>query len=205
MTEMQVRQRVVDAMNGWLGSIRGDAKHLDILNTYNSHKPLARGYTVLVKDNHCATTASAAYIKAGIAAYTGTECSCGEWIKIAKAKGIWVENDAYTPQIGDAIIYAWSDSGVGDNTSGHDHVGIVSAVSGNSFTVTEGNMTGGKVWTRSMTVNGRYIRGYICPPFAKIAADLTAKEKPDVAAILSALTNEQCAEIVKRGLAHVMK
>ena len=165
-----LRQLVCDIMNGWVGSTRGDAKHREILSIYNNHKPLARGYAVQVNDAHCATTTSAAYIKAGIADYTGTECGVGEYIKIAKNKGIWEENDAHVPKKGEACVYDWDDNGVGDNQGGGDHIGIVTEVNGtSSFVVTEGNMGGGKVGKRTVQVNGRYIRGFITPDFDAIA------------------------------------
>jgi hypothetical protein len=172
MTETQLRQKVADIINAWVGGTKGSKKHLDILAVYNGHKPLARGYKVQVKDAYCATTVSAAYIRAGISEYTGTECGVEKFIAIARSKGIWVENDAHTPKIGDACVYDWQDDGRGDCTGAGDHIGIVTAVGGGTFTVTEGNMSGGKVGTRRMQVNGRYIRGFICPDFAAIAKKL---------------------------------
>ena len=177
MTEKQLRQQVVDVMRGWVGAVRGDARHKEILRIYNTHQPLARSYTVQVNDAYCATTASAAYIKVGIATYTGTECGVGPWVTIAEKLGIWVENDAHTPKPGDAIIYDWDDSGVGDNGGYPDHVGIVEVVrSDGTFDVIEGNISGGRVGRRTMHVNGKYIRGYICPDFAMIAAKLSPIE-----------------------------
>lgn len=174
VTATQLRQRVCDIINGWVGSVRGDAKHLEILNIYNNYRPLARGYTVKVGDAHCATTVSATWIKAGIAQYTGTECGVDKFIQVAKQKMLWVENDAYVPKIGDACVYDWDDGynyAVYDNTGYADHIGIVTAVSpaGKSFTVTEGNMSGGRVGKREMAVNGRYIRGFITPNYDGIA------------------------------------
>ena len=172
MTEMQLRQQVADIISGWVGATKGTAKHLEILSIYNNFKPLARGYKVQVNDAYCATTVSAAFIKAGIAKYTGTECGVEKYTVVAKGLGIWVENDAYVPQIGDAVVYDWQDSGVGDCTGAGDHIGIVTKTGSGSFTVTEGNMTGGKVGTRTMKVNGRYIRGFICPKYGEIAKAL---------------------------------
>ena len=126
-------------------------------------------------DAHCATTASAAYIKAGIAEYTGTECGVGKYVEIAKKKGIWTENDAYTPKVGDACVYDWQDGAnyaTTDNTGAPDHIGIVTQVGGGTFVVTEGNMNGGKVGKRTVKVNGRYIRGFITPDFDMIARKL---------------------------------
>lgn len=172
MTENELRQKVAGIINAWVGATKGTPKHLDILEVYNNHRPLARGYKVKVTDAYCATTVSAAYIRAGIAEYTGTECGVEKYTLVAKKLGIWVENDAHTPKIGDACVYDWDDNGVGDCTGAGDHIGIVTKVSTGSFTVTEGNMTGGKVGKRTMAVNARYIRGFICPDFAAIAKKL---------------------------------
>ena len=122
-----------------------------------------------VHDAWCAATVSSAWLKAGIAQYTGTECGCGRFRDDAIKRGIWVEDDAYQPKIGDAVIYYWSDNGVGDCKTGADHIGLVTAVNGNSFTVTEGNTGNGIVGKRTMQVNGRYIRGFIAPNYSEIA------------------------------------
>ena len=169
MTEQELRQLVADTINAWKGGTKGSAKHLEILEIYNGHTPLARGYKVQVNDAYCATTVSAAYIKAGIAAYTGTECGVQKFIELAMAKGIWTENDAHHPGLGDACAYDWQDNGVGDNTGAGDHIGIVTEVYASYFVVTEGNMSGGKVGTRKLEYNARYIRGFITPDFAAIA------------------------------------
>lgn len=172
MTENQLRQKVADIINAWVGATKGSAKHLEILEIYNGHTPLARGYKMQAKDAYCAATVSAAYIKAGIAAYTGTECGVEKFVQIAKNKGIWIENDARTPKIGDACVYDWDDTGKGDCTGAGDHIGIVTQAGASSFVVTEGNMSGGKVGKRTMAINGKYIRGFICPDFAAIAKKL---------------------------------
>ena len=172
MTENELRNKVASIMLGWEGANRGSERHAEILRIYNNHMPLARGYTVQKGDAYCATTASAAYIKAGMADFTGTECGVGQWVEIARSKGIWVEDDAHVPKVGEAICYDWDDSGAGDNLSYPDHVGIVIFVSGSTFVVIEGNINNGYVGRRNMQVNGRYIRGFICPDFAAAARAL---------------------------------
>lgn len=172
MTEQQLRQKVADKMTSWVGATKGSAKHAEILKIYNDHRPLARGYKMKVNDAYCAATVSAAFIAAGIAPYTGTECGVEKFARIAQDKGIWVENDAHVPKLGDAVVYDWQDTGVGDCRGAGDHIGIVTKAGTTSFTVTEGNMTGGKVGTRTMSVNGRYIRGFITPKYADIAKAL---------------------------------
>lgn len=180
MTEQELRQQVADVMYSWLGAGRGSATHLEILRIYNNHQPLARNYKVQVGDAYCATTASAAYIFVGIADYTGTECGCDKFIEIAKKKGIWVEDDAHVPKIGEACLYDWDDSGSGDNRGSADHIGIVVKSGNGTFEVIEGNGSGGRVVKRTMSVNGRYIRGFICPDFAKIAAIMSGDEEDDM-------------------------
>ena len=179
VTENQLRRLVADTIQAWIGAKKGSALHADILAVYNGYRPLARGYTMKTTDAYCAATVSAAYIRAGIAAWTGTECGVEKFTLVAKARGIWVEDDAHVPAVGDACVYDWNDNGVGDCVGSGDHIGIVTASNGTTFTVTEGNMSGGVVGTRNMKVNARYIHGYICPDFAAIAAELSSKNKSE--------------------------
>ena len=166
MTEKQLRDKVVDIMRGWLGSVRGDTKHKEILAVYNGTRPLPRGHKMSEAEHYCATTASAAFIKAGLAGITVVECSASKMVELAKAKGIWVEDDAYIPKPGDIVIYDWQDNGKGDNKGTPDHVGVVEAVQGNDMSIIEGNRPVGYVARHALTVDSRYIRGFICPDFA---------------------------------------
>lgn len=179
ITETQLRQKVANTINAWLGATEGSSGHKEILNIYNSQNPLPVGYKLKDNDAWCAATVSATWLKVGIAQYITTECGCGRFRDNAKKLGIWVENDDYKPKIGDAIIYYWSDNGVGDCTTGADHIGLVTEVSGNMFTVTEGNMGNGIVGKRNMQVNGKYIRGFIAPDYAAIAKKVAGIITPD--------------------------
>ena len=58
-----------------------------IIDTYNSHKPLARGYAMKYTDAWCATFVSAVSIKCGLTDILPTECSCGEMIALFKKLG----------------------------------------------------------------------------------------------------------------------
>ena len=178
LTEAQLRQMCVDTINGWYGATVGSAKHKEILNIYNSQKNL--DYRMGTSDAYCATTVSATWLKVGIADYICTSVNVGVLRDKAIAKGIWVENDAYRPKLADAIVYNWSDNGVGDNKGSGDHVGMVTAINGNYFTVTEGNMgDAGVVGRRTMHVDGQYIRGFIAPDYAYIAKAMTGKIIPN--------------------------
>ena len=177
ITETQLRQKCANTINAWLGAVEGDNTHAEILRIYNSQSNL--DYRMGTHDAWCAATVSAVWLKVGVADYICTSVNCGALRDKAIAKGIWVEDDAYTPKIGDAIIYNWTDSGYGDNRGSADHVAMVVAVNGNTFTTTEGNMGGGVVGHRTMQVNGRYIRGFIAPDYTTIAKKVAGKITAD--------------------------
>lgn len=158
------RSAVVKQAQSWIGCKESDGSHKRIIDVYNSHKPLARGYKVKYTDSWCAAFVSAVSIKCGYTAIIPTECSCPQMIELFKDLGEWVENDAYKPSAGDIILYDWNDSGSGDNTGTPDHIGIVEKVSGNTITVIEGNK-GDAVARRTIQVNGVTIRGYGVPKY----------------------------------------
>lgn len=166
---MHNRQVIVDKIMSWLGCHEGDATHKHIIDTYNSHKPLARGYKVKYTDAWCATTVSAAAIECGYTDIIPTECSCNKMIELLQKMGIWQENDAYSPGKGDILFYDWQDNGVGDDDDPSEHVGIVvSEPNANGmFQVCEGNKNDG-VNLRNMSVNGKYIRGYGVPKYDEV-------------------------------------
>ncbi len=165
MTEKELRRRLVDTAAAWLGRKESDGSHREIIDIYNAHRPLARGYKVTYTDPWCAAFVSAASIKAGLTDILPTECSCGAMLALYQDMGRWVEEDSYVPAPGDLMMYDWDDDGAGDDRGAPEHVGIVTAVSGTGITVLEGNK-GNAVGCRAMTVNGRYIRGYCVPDYA---------------------------------------
>lgn len=172
---MRSRQVIVDKMKSWLGCREGDPTHKHIIDTYNAHKPLARGYKVKYTDAWCATTVSVAFIECGYVDIFVTECSCNKMIALLQKKGIWQENDAYTPLPGDVIFYDWQDSGVGDNKGTSEHVGVVECVDNGVITVIEGNKNDG-VEKRTIKVNGRYIRGYGVPKYDTVQTPVATKK-----------------------------
>lgn len=159
-----LRSKVVEQAKAWLGYNEADGSHKKIIDVYNSHKPLARGYAVQYTDEWCATTVSAVAIKLGYTAVIPTECSCTKMIELLKKIDSWVEKDSYVPMPGDIIFYDWDDNGVGENTNNPDHVGIVEKVSDNMITVIEGNYKNA-VTRREIAVNGKFIRGFGVPKY----------------------------------------
>lgn len=168
MTEKELRAKVVSIAQGYLGCKESDGSHRKIIDIYNGHKPLARGYAVKYTDAWCATFVSACFIRAGLTDIAPTECGCGKMIALYQKLGRWDENDARVPAPGDVIMYDWQDSGAGDNTGAPDHVGIVVSVTGSSMKIIEGNKSNA-VSYRTLAVNGKFIRGYCLPNYASKA------------------------------------
>lgn len=173
MTEQELRSHVVATAEQWLGSKESNGTHKPIIDLYNSHKPLARGYAVTYTDAWCATYVSAVAIACGLTDIMPTECSCYYMIEKYKKLGRWKEADSYVPKLGDVVMYDWGDSGSGDNTGKPDHVGIVSYISGNNMKIIEGNKSNSVAY-RALSVNGKYIRGYCLPDYASKATGYTA-------------------------------
>lgn len=163
------RSVIVNILLSWKGAKEGSARHHEIIDLYNTLSPLPRGYKLTYSDAWCAGTWSAAAAKAGYTAIMPVECSCYYLIEAAKKMGIWQEDDAYVPDPGDAVLYDWSDGpnyATTNNTGTPDHVGTVWKVEGNTIYVIEGNKNNA-VGVRELKVNGRYIRGFICPKYTE--------------------------------------
>lgn len=164
-------QDVLNVMRSWVGYSEANGKFKQIIDLYNSHKPLARGYAVKYTDEWCDTTVSAAGIKAGAIDLIGTECGVEEHVKIFKAKGIWIEDGTITPQPGDIIVYNWDDN-TQPNDGYSDHIGFVESVSGKTITAIEGNK-GEAVARRTLSVGNGNIRGYARPKYASGGSSVT--------------------------------
>jgi len=184
---MKTRQAIVELAQSWLGKNEADGSHREIIDIYNARTLRPRGYKVTYTDAWCATFVSALAIKLGYTDIIPVECSCSKLIELAKAMGIWQEKDSVTPQMGDLILYDWQDSGKGDNTGNPDHVGLVESIgSNNTFDVIEGNYSN-SVKRRNIAINGKNIRGFICPKYDafmytdKKPAQPTTKSVTDVA------------------------
>jgi hypothetical protein len=167
--------KVVMQAKSWLGKNEADGSFKVIIDTYNSHKPLARGYKMPYDVAWCATFVSAVAIKLGYTDIIPTECGCERMIELFKKIGSWVENENRTPKPGDIIFYDWQDKGAGDNKGWSDHVGIVEKVSNGKITIIEGNYSN-SVKRRTIAVNARYIRGYGVPKYDAEKTTVPKKE-----------------------------
>ena len=182
-TANELRNELIKDAESFLGAKQGSAKHKDLINIFNKVKP--DGWAMTYTAFWCAAAASAFAIDTfGVdkaKKYFPLSANCGTIITKAKNMGIWVENDAYRPDKGDWILYDWDDSGRGDNKGGPDHVGTVVKVEGSKIYVIEGNYSK-SVQERELSVNGRYIRGFVTPNYAAMATSSGKKKSVAVVA-----------------------
>lgn len=195
MTEQELREKVVSIAKSYTGAKKGSQKHKEIIDKYNTQTKLPINYKVTYSDNWCAASVTAWSMMAGTYDIIPAECSCSRMIEKAKSMNIWEEKDSYVPKLGDFVMYDWNDNGVGDCVGAPEHVGIVSKVNGSKFAVMEGNKgTDSVVGERSMSVNGRYIRGYVCPNYASLA---TVEEKKGNETMISKYKNVSGIDIIE--------
>lgn len=154
---------LLDVARAWLGYNETDGSFKEIIDTYNSHKPLARGYAVQYDDEWCDTYVSAVAIKANAVELIGTECGCEPHIKIFKALGIWIEDGTIVPESGDIILYNWGSS-IQPNDGGADHIGYVESVASGNIILIEGNRHL-SVARRTIPIGWGYIRGFARPKY----------------------------------------
>lgn len=163
---------VLNVARGWLGYSEANGKFKEILDVYNNHKPLARGYKIKTTDHWCDAFVSACAIKAGAVDIIGTEVGCEKHIAIFKKKGIWIEDGTVKPQVGDIILFNWDDSTQGNDGTA-DHIGFVEQQYGNTIVCIEGNINE-KVGRRTINVGWGYIRGFARPKYANASVATTA-------------------------------
>ena len=162
------RETFVAMAQRYIGAVQGDARHKEIIDAYNTLKPLPRKHKMTYTDEWCAAFVTAMGVLTGLTPnIILPECSCNTMIELYKAIGRWQENDAHVPKPGDLLMYDWQDDGKGDNTGVADHVGIVEKVVGNTITIIEGNRSK-RVMRTEIAVNGKTIRGYCLPDFEEM-------------------------------------
>lgn len=166
---MTTVNELLNQARAWIGKKESNGSHKEIIDIYNGHKPLARGYKVKYTDSWCATFISALAIKCNCTDIIPTEASCGKMIELFKNIGCWQEDGNVTPNPGDIIFYDW------DKKDGWpEHVGIVESVSGNQITAIEGNKSDA-VARRTIAVGNTSIRGYGVPKYSGSNSQSTPK------------------------------
>lgn len=173
--------KIIQTMASWIGTDKRK-----IIDLYNSHKPLARGYKVKYSDAWCDTTVSACFIKNNaVDLIGGTECGVEKHIAFFKKKGIWQEDGNISPKPGDIICYNWDDS-TQPNDGVADHIGIVEAVNAREVCVIEGNYNDA-VRRRVIPIGWGYIRGYARPQYEKEVKTVGRPNGIDIASYQSSL------------------
>ena len=162
--EKTIRLEVVRTAEGWLGANEKDGSHREIIDLYNAHTPLARGYAVTYEDAWCAAFDSVVAIQCGLTDIIPTECGCTPQIELFREMGAWEEADDYVPLPGDLIYYHWNCLELEDCKKRSDHVGIVVGTLGPFIKVIEGNKDN-DVSYRITKVDASDIRGYGVPDY----------------------------------------
>lgn len=182
MTENELRQKVVSTALAWLGTRENTAKHQEMLDIYNSQRPLPRGTRMLSTWPWCAAFVSTVSLQCGLRDIMPTECGCPGMVRLYQALGRWIEDDAYVPSPADVVFYDWQDSATNyattDNIGHPDHVGIVLDCDGKNMTIIEGN-NANAVNKRVLAVNDRFIRGYGVPDYASKANGAAPQPAPE--------------------------
>lgn len=177
-SEWELRNKVVSIAQSYLGYNEWDGSHMEIVDTYNSIKPLpAGGYFLQPYDSWCCAFVSFVAIKVGIAdTLIPRECGCERQVNLFKEMGRFQEDENYMPKPGDIIYYDWEDSAYDyeytDNKGFAWHVGLVCStgetnpdLAEDEILVIEGNKND-CVEYRTIVKNGRFIRGYGIPDYA---------------------------------------
>lgn len=159
-----LRAKVIERAYSFLGYSEADGRHKIIIDIYNKIQPLPRGYRMTYADPWCAAFVSAVGQSCGLTGIILPECGCNPMIKLYANKGLWIEDDAYRPRMGDLVFYDWQDTGAGDNIGDPDHVGFVAKINGSLMTIIEGNISD-KVGEREIAINSKFIRGFATPNY----------------------------------------
>ena len=162
---MTTATQILNQAKKWLGYSETNGKFKEIIDVYNSHKPLARGYKLKYSDEWCDGFVSSCAIKCGAVDIIGTEVGVPRHVDIFKKKGIWLGRTR--PQVGDIIVYDWNRDGSAD------HIGIVEKVENGYITTIEGNYNE-VVARRKIPVGWGMIRGFARPKYEKE----TTSDKP---------------------------
>lgn len=165
--EASLRMQVVRTAERYLGCKEADGSHQQIIDLYNAHKPLARGYEVQYTDSWCSTFVSAVSIQCGVTEIIPTECGCERQIALFQELGRWEESDSRIPLPGDLIFYDWDAESRGPSLGWSDHVGIVVGTKWPFIKVIEGNYDD-QVAYRILPIDDIRIRGFALPEYSAL-------------------------------------
>ena len=157
------RDRVLRAAASLVGVRGGTAAHHQLVNDYNSVKPLPVGYAVKTTDDWCDIFVTTVFQREGLSGLIGRECGVERHIQIFKRLGIWNEDGTTTPKAGDIITFNW-DQNSQQNNDFADHIGIVESVSNGIIHTIEGN-SNNQVRRNTYRIGHGNIRGFATPRY----------------------------------------
>ena len=157
------RDRVLRAAANLVGVRGGTAAHHQLVNDYNSVKPLPVGYAVKTTDDWCDIFVTTVFQREGLSGLIGRECGVERHIQIFKRLGIWNEDGTTTPKAGDIITFNW-DQNTQQNNGFADHIGIVESVSNGIIHTIEGN-SNNQVRRNTYRIGHGNIRGFASPRY----------------------------------------
>ena len=157
------RDRVLRAAASLVGVRGGTAAHQQLINDYNSVKPLPVGYAVKATDDWCDIFVTTVFQREGLSGLIGRECGVERHIQIFKRLGIWNEDGTTTPKAGDIITFNW-DQNTQQNNGFADHIGIVESVSNGIIHTIEGN-SNNQVRRNTYRIGHGNIRGFATPRY----------------------------------------
>ena len=157
------RDRVLRAAANLVGVRGGSASHHQLVNDYNSVRPLPVGYAVKNSDDWCDIFVTTVFQREGLSGLIGRECGVERHIQIFKRLGIWNEDGSSTPKAGDIITFNW-DQNSQPNNGFADHIGIVESVSNGIIHTIEGN-SNDQVRRNTYRIGHGNIRGFASPRY----------------------------------------
>ena len=157
------RDRILRAAASLVGVRGGSAAHHQLVNDYNSVRPLPVGYAVKDSDDWCDIFVTTVFQREGLSGLIGRECGVERHIQIFKRLGIWNENGAATPKAGDIITFNW-DQDNQPNNGFADHIGIIESVSNGIIHTIEGN-SNDQVRRKTYRIGHGNIRGFASPRY----------------------------------------
>lgn len=165
-------QSLLKVAQSFLGVKEGTSQFSDLIQAYNSVKPLPMVYQMKLTDDWCDAFVTVVADKAGASALIGRECGVQRHIALFKEKGIWLGR--VFPKPGDVITFDWEQNGWAD------HIGFVESVSDNWVTTIEGN-SNQQVERNRFVWNDSRIMGYARPKYqivseVKLTIEAVARE-----------------------------
>jgi len=151
--------------------MRGQRKQ--VVDLYNSVRPLPLGYRVKYEDLLCATYVSSIFIRLGWTDIVPPNPRAWQLYEIMAALDCGVQDPNRTPEIGDLIFF-----GINKKVSGINHVGIVTEVSGEQIYYYDIQSVVGR---HTCPVGYSYIWGYGIPDYASkdLQPQPTPQPEPD--------------------------